>query len=994
MEYVLEAPIDDNRSGPKVSVDENKDMSHEAEVEDTIPSTDNLEPKEKETTDGYVQETQKTSSMEYVLEAPIDDNRSGPKVSVDENKDMSSYNVEVVKLLKVIEHTRDPSVIQECLRSSLKFKSSALAIKTLARIHSIIASVAGSRPDAFDVVVSQLFPDFRSICYVMGEFSGIYAVQHHGVELCESILMSASSLDCSEQMANAGVLTSMTNVLVKSANDVELCIRAAKCLCHIILKAPDCKFRIPIAPFCSSLDELLHQHSGNPAFCTQISQLVVVMSADSHAVISAMGEAGIGGGLMRCLQACMENEVASIHLSRAVLGLISHGHDANRERIGTSENFSIAIAALRRNRSDVAAFKQIGLLIIGIGGNRSDILRRIPIEQFVQTIGEVFSEDPPARKVLKSAVTIVYCVAVCQSLRKPMIDNGLLTQLEKLEYKIPSKSFCKASRAARARVAGENTDMIMRINSSASSVSEFDSDSEKKIVSPRSLGKLQSLSEIRAENSSRSLVDVEEKECASSPVHGSVNNDDKINRQQSATSPLNDIFSSIMPIKDLSPDEERKLRIDIGKTSKNVNKEEALKTIQNAVQHFLIKKRNKKFARTAGIRLATFLQSVENTSNDEILIEAMKTALEVSSTELALKAMKRIEVCIKEAKRAQKHSPVAAELIRHPTVLLSFLRGFINDGEVQRYGVKVLTGLTYASGGNDILGKAGTFPFLYFLLGKFIENEDVCRMGIELAIRLTAKSVSNRLRAGRRNGFSFVINVLKSHIDNVIIVERSCRYICGCIDSVPQNQDLFRDAGGCEILLQLFMKHCDKIASINHISMTIINLCSQNNVKNQEFFASEDYVSMYLNVLVKSSTNDKIYKSMCMMVFGLLTFPDVSVPQLAKCDLPAKIISILESKMSLPVEETKDVVRSTAILLQSVCSHDTLREQFARTSIVDILTSLKSSDYDKSTRRNTEVAINRIKGKDKDLRSSSELRSESITNRRTLVKNSESTELV
>merc|ERR1712000_440046 len=52
---------------------------------DTIQFVGELKPKEKETTDGYVQETQKTSSMEYVPEAPIDDNRSGPKVSVDEN---------------------------------------------------------------------------------------------------------------------------------------------------------------------------------------------------------------------------------------------------------------------------------------------------------------------------------------------------------------------------------------------------------------------------------------------------------------------------------------------------------------------------------------------------------------------------------------------------------------------------------------------------------------------------------------------------------------------------------------------------------------------------------------------------------------------------------------------------------------------------------------------------------------------------------------------
>ena len=434
-----------------------------------------------------------------------------------------------------------------------------------------------------------------------------------------------------------------------------------------------------------------------------------------------------------------------------------------------------------------------------------------------------------------------------------------------------------------------------------------------------------------------------------------------VERTYTAISESDPLFKELPVEQSDVPDEDvAGIRLAEEVLQRQVSHENAVRHIQRVFRGYVSRRRHDAQSNSVKLRLATLLSIVDKSSDEGILVTCIETAIECHHNDLGLKALQRCNAIVKHAKETKENSKVAVNLINKPNVLIDLTSALMDDSDIVLASVELITRISYVGGANDAFGKAGVFEVLYTALNKYPDNAVLVGAIVVCGVRLTSKKTSNKKRAGTKEGFRAIVNIYKYYLDNPIIVDRLTRYTCNCIDNLPACQDYFREAGGCEVIVNVYTLGPEHLDSMEIVSRLVINLTALNNEANMKALGTRQIIWKYFDGLAIASMHPKVFKSVAMMICNVFGNLDLFVDTLFNCDLPLLLIGIFEKGNLSTDLDRQEVVFAAVMIVQFFTSLDTLHPMLVSSRLPNIISQYTDKAYVKRIRKAASMINKRL----------------------------------
>jgi hypothetical protein len=694
------------------------------------------------------------------------------------------------------------------------------------------------------------------------------------------------------------------DILKEHPDTVDLSIRALKSCIVMVKSCSENKLHLGTKEFGNAIAVQLKNSGSNVTVVQNVCALLSTITVGNPPVIKNLGDTQVVDCLVSCVSLHVDNGDGLVESLLQAIATICPPNGENILKCVTTQTFKSLIDAMGKGSHLPDTFKRLSAFFTTICGKNDVIMSKIPAIEFSDTMNDILSNPKTPDRSLKATLVLVYFASASPSLRQDLRESGIIATLTELEV-TSRQSLAKAIGACKVRL---NNSSLERRDSNLSLSSEL-SDTDSVSSSPR---------RTLVNRSSTMMTDPINEEDTDSPAARKM-----VRKQESTGSEYGEIVASSLAA--------------VGK-----RKDDAVTDPNNGrLRNSVLKVMKKKEEVGDMFRLAAFMEGMDKLYDPAIMTEIYKTSVAADNRELCLKALLRTDFIIKEAKMTKTYSPVVTNVIDNPEPLMSMLKHFLADAEVQSVGILTATRMSYASGGVDSLGTEGTFKHLYEVMTEHVGNKEVCLTAVAFGVRLTSKSQENKFRAAQYDGFKVLVSTMRSHQTEPDVVEKYCRYICSCVDRAPSNSDVFREAGGCQLMVSLILNMGVGGEISDALVVTIHNLCAQNNTSNQAFFASISNVQLYVKEMISAA---KIggqalgkFKAICGLILGLLKFPDAAVPALLAGKAPSKMMLILRNCSD------KGIIVATLALIVPLCGHSKLNAQFRSNGIATHLSEFSAA---------------------------------------------------
>jgi hypothetical protein len=416
--------------------------------------------------------------------------------------------------------------------------------------------------------------------------------------------------------------------------------------------------------------------------------------------------------------------------------------------------------------------------------------------------------------------------------------------------------------------------------------------------------------------------------------------------------------------------------------------DDAVRVIQRIFRRYQLRQKSNEIQ---NIRIISLLHIIPTSTDSEIILEAVKTGVESHHEELGLLALKRMNELLKLAKESKSHSPIIVLLVRKPIFLIQLLLTFIANDLYLEQGYEVLTRLSYANGACESLGKYQIFTFLFDSLARVFKNPNLCAKIVTFAVRLVAKNPQNHLRGGTSQNFQILSEILSYHFTHPtspslssIILEKTARFICHCLENSPENQTNYRESGGLETIIQimstppLFVPFLlqqppskNKSSVVEAICRLVVNLCALNNTTNLLVLGDQQRLSNYLDLylfFLRENVSLEGLKAISTLVSSLYCSSAVAIPEIREIFFSVNLISYLEQALDgmsseAIKQEQRDVVISLTLgLIYHFASISFLKDPLASSNVSATVRHFQDNKYHKKIRKYAKAIVSRVTG--------------------------------
>lgn len=917
---------------------------------------------------------------------------------------------------EIVDRGDDPNALRETLLTFLLVENEEKVKTIIGKIEYLLGHTAGNRAIISHAEI--IFGTLEPLMSVMRQFKDNQAV----VKSCLGILLiifraSNNGSDWIEEAGRCGLCDYMLDICKL---DAEICEISLKLCRTMMTDSPDNRHRIGTLHNCEVIGDLYLLYRSNIPVISALTSVVHYMCVDSPLILDNLGSSGVCEKLMECMDSNrLDGDIVCV-LCKTILLFCYNNHGENRKKFSSARSTEIFMKCLRGSMKlgEGEVFKQMCMMMMGVFATIPDSLHALPAQEIADISRDVLQKNMPLDDShLKSTLTLIFNFGVNEGIRAAVESRNLQDilidlQTQSLKGGIPRLALLAFRRVYAIETRGTSrggTGVGGRPSTSQRSGRTGSAEKSGRALSAAEKEKGSTSEDLQTPTpgsiaaAPKLIAGVEAKEWASKaasdpalsketpsaplteanlkgnethsphrPAEPNSSTKPKriahkprkvVDRSYTAISESDAAFKGLpaeqSEVSESQTTELRKLEEDV---QVEVQHDEAIRRIQRIGKNFIQRKKNTEGKMSLQFRVAAMLEMGDKIDDLGIIVSAISVAIESGSVPLATKIMQRCNTVIKIAKERKENSPLAVKLIQKAKLVVEFMRTFVENSSIVVLASELITRVSYASGACDSFGKAGIFEVIYNGLNGFSDNAVVVGALLICGVRLTSKKSSNKKRAGTKDGFETIVKIYRAHLDNLTIVDRLTRYTCNCIENFPACQDYFREAGGCEVIADVYTYGPEHLDSIDIISRLIMNLTALNNTDNMKALGTKQTIVKYFDGLAICSLSPKVFKSVAMMICNVFNRAELFMDILPSCDLPKLLTSILDDGNTSGDMDRQEVIFAALMVVQFFASMDALKNIFQSSTLPNTITQFTDKSYSKRVRKAASVVIKRMRG--------------------------------
>jgi hypothetical protein len=830
-------------------------------------------------------------------------------------------------LLSMISKTQDAVLIQEAIGLAILLRNEQLALETLQRIYAIIINITQNKPTAVHQIISRIFysttkKNISSLQQFVIYFHSSAPVYSVLSELIHFLLKNPNKETMSllfDDESNGLLPTSLLLSLSKNENfqnenykirviqiQIGLCQYQSQYKKKFFSNHTTCEVMnlllrqcLPPALPPDSGTTLVNSNAGDSSASRLLYEYLHFLNLLCHenpVIYHLMGEKGLCQSLVDLLLVYHHQPAHFLVISEILLSL-TYTHQPNQLILGTATNITSMVALVMPTSnpsqhppltSTSQLMKPICHLIANLCPNDT-VLNQLPIpvlSTFLLSNFTLFTKPNNLEgKILKCLLLLLSSLVRNTELKQRLQNQEIVKILEKIQQFLTSTSLTKLL----IYVSKQFLDDEMRLTGTSGA-------SSSKTSFPAPMPTRYSQKILRPSFSDSEFSQYSNPPAGSHELLQQKDQDDDFEVEDhddgSNTSP---------PVLQLS--------------THQLTHEIAMKRIQNLVMEHFKKKKYQTLLQIQKLKIPTLLVMIETTNDTSMLMEGIQISYFLSEQILALKTLTRCNWIIKEAKKTKKSSTLVSKILNQPKHFFQLIFLFKSVYEVTSVVLSLLIRLTYATNGNEILGKNGIFQWLTEVMILFSKQEDFVSNCFILILRLLKSSTNitqtnttantatmvgnnNLLRVFQKKYLETMVRLLTGSLSptganagglspssgkgdsggtrlerNPEIVIKYCQFLRLGLDardtltssSPPSSfEDLLLETGHSEELLKLFLKYFNSSPEISEQLTTLISrLCSSSgnsssssSIKNISYFLSQEKILKYYRVLTATALDE------------------------------------------------------------------------------------------------------------------------------------------
>lgn len=813
----------------------------------------------------------------------------------------NTQNMRLAALLKIVVTTTDPDIIGEALKLALELFNLDLATKSTERV----AFLLSQKEEAEVPFIRKIVQNLDCFSDLMTLFKSYTVVQ---LNCLNSLLgLFSHSETKSNLILNRRARDAVVSALINHSNQKDIIVVGLNFLCYLTTgKKIENKLEICIDRTVMALNNIMSLFAADAQIIKRCCRLISNLCDGCPSNKDILGQL-VTDSIVTCLLQNFSDVEILMVLFRAVSSLCSQGHYANQTVFGSSKTISVFTEVLR-NCGGNNILEAHCAIIMAICSNRSDIKANIVGSGLIREYAKSLDSETITARIVEMIASILKSFIMIPEIKEECFETDVVQKLVTIEKRgLPElRPSCKSL----------ISDLHRQLNASVSN--------------SRASGRSSTKSPATSKNPS-----VNNTASHASPIHNDYSSTSVSIIEQSEITDISVDKNSFPPEKELP-------------LSSELNqKQQSLPNMdKSAGQESVVDK---------------LLKEIGQTTDHEIILNALRVAGDENSADLAILAMKRSLILMKDITdiNATEELPKIVESLQiNPNLIIKIMDLQPDKIEVQVQAISLIVLLTYLTKGAIRAYKYGFCERLIDRLSNMASNEKICLSGLKYASLLTnGKKIEHKMRFSNDATINSIKSILRTHPYHVEIMECLCQFISNICDGCVANQDLVGNSSLCNELISNMKNNKNSTPIVTALAKSISIICKNNHTLTQSDLGTSENFSVIVEAINCNAGDEKAFEVLSIMILAICSNrPDLK-QNLANCGLS----KCLQNILSRP-NVSKKAIETIILLIQYLSSEPSIREEFVKGGFINILRDLPFSRGSSRIKKFSEIALKTLIG--------------------------------